>query len=69
MPLAGIRHKKPGAVGRGAARCIVGSQKSRVMVMVGGIVHVTVEYVVQIISLRMGNLGMGLIVPRGFFFM
>lgn len=37
--------------------------------MIGSIVYVTVEHVAQIISLRMGSPRMGMIVPRGFFFM
>ncbi len=69
LPLAGIRYKRPGAGGRDAARCFVGSQKSGIMIMVGGIVHVTVEYVAQTVSLRMGWLRVGMIVPGGFFVM
>ena len=55
MPLAGIRHEQPGAVNWGAAPCLAGSQKSRIVVMVGGIVHVTVEHVAQIFGLRVGS--------------
>ena len=69
MPLAGVRPEQPGAVGKSTARCIAGRQKSRIVVMVGGIVRVAVEHVVQVFGLRMGSVRMGMIVPRGFFFM
>ena len=74
MPSAIIHDEQPGVVGRRATPCIAGIHEGGIMVMVGGIVRVTVEYVAQIISLRMGSLRMGslrmcMIVPRGFFVM
>ncbi len=69
MPSAIIHDEQPGVVGGRATPCIAGIHEGGIMVMVGGIVRVTVEYVAQIISLRMGSLRMCMVVPRGFFVM